>query len=101
MRRLADGPVDTDVLVSTIPAGAQDDEVLRLAEPAEVVFDVVYDPWPTPLAAFARTSGRVLVAGLDLLVHQAVLQVELMTGERGVPVDLLRAAGREALASRG
>ena len=45
-----------------------------------MVFDVVYDPWPTPLAAFARSSGRVLVAGLDLLVHQAVLQVELMTG---------------------
>ena len=101
MGRLADGPVDTDLLVSTIPASAQDDEVLRLAEPAEVVFDVVYDPWPTPLAALARTSGRVLVAGLDLLVHQAVLQVELMTGERGVPVDLLRAAGREALAARG
>jgi shikimate dehydrogenase len=101
VRRLADGPVDADVLVSTIPASAQDAEVLRLADPAGVVFDVVYDPWPTPLAALARSSGRVLVAGLDLLVHQAVLQVELMTGEHGVPVDLLRAVGREALAARG
>jgi len=62
---------------------------------------VVYDPWPTPMARFAGATGRVLVAGLDLLVHQAVLQVELMTGASGVPVDLLRAAGREALAARG
>lgn len=101
VRRLTDGPVDADVLVSTIPASAQDDAALTLAEPAGVVFDVVYDPWPTPLASFAGATGRVLVAGLDLLVHQAVLQVELMTGASGVPVDVLRAAGREALAARG
>ena len=101
VRRLTDGPVDADVLVSTIPASAQDDAALALAEPAGVVFDVVYDPWPTPMARFAGATGRVLVAGLDLLVHQAVLQVELMTGASGVPVDLLRAAGREALAARG
>ena len=101
VRRLTDGPVDADVLVSTIPAGAQDAAALALAEPVGVVFDVVYDPWPTPLAGFAADTGRVLVAGLDLLVHQAVLQVELMTGAGGVPVDLLRAAGREALAARG
>lgn len=101
VRRLTDGPVDADVLVSTIPASAQDDAALALAEPAGVVFDVVYDPWPTPMARFADATGRVLVAGLDLLVHQAVLQVELMTGASGVPVDLLRAAGREALAARG
>ena len=101
VRRLTDGPVDADVLVSTIPASAQDDAALALAEPVGVVFDVVYDPWPTPMASFAGATGRVLVAGLDLLVHQAVLQVELMTGASGVPVDLLRVAGREALAARG
>jgi shikimate dehydrogenase len=32
-----------------------------------------------------------VVGGHDLLVHQAVLQVELMTG-RSVPVDVLRNA---------
>jgi shikimate dehydrogenase len=65
-----------------------------------VVFDVVYDPWPTPLAAQATDRGQVLVAGLDLLVHQAVLQVELMTGVRGAPLQAMRRAGETALASR-
>jgi shikimate dehydrogenase len=56
-----------------------------------VLLDVVYDPWPTALAdAWSRRGGAV-ASGLDLLVHQAVDQVELMTGER-VPVETLRAA---------
>ena len=62
-----------------------------------VVFEVVYDPWPTPLAAAA--ADRVLVGGLDLLVHQAVLQFELFTGVPG-PLDAMRAAGEEVLATR-
>jgi shikimate dehydrogenase len=61
-----------------------------------VVFDVVYDLWPTPLAAAAEGLGRRLVGGLDLLVHQAALQVRLMTGS-DVPVGTLRAAGERAL----
>ena len=42
---------------------------------------------------------RVLVGGLDLLVHQAALQFELFTGVPG-PLDAMRAAGEEALATR-
>jgi shikimate dehydrogenase len=90
---------DADVLVSTIPAGAQDDWVLSLVLQAGVVFDVVYDPWPTPLADGAEAGEVPLVSGLDLLVHQAVLQVELMTGRRP-QVATLREAGERALAGR-
>ena len=83
-----------DVLVSTIPATAQDaDLVSRCAEPA-VVFDVVYDPWPTPLAAAA--GDRVLVSGLDLLVHQAALQFSIFTG-LPAPLEQMRDAGLRAL----
>jgi shikimate dehydrogenase len=71
--------------------------VVRHGEAASAVFDVVYDPWPTPLAANARRSGQVLVSGLDLLVHQAALQVELMTGVKAAPVAVMRAAGEQAL----
>jgi len=55
---------------------------------AGLVFDVLYDPWPTPLLAAAQAQGRATLSGLDLLVHQAVGQVELMTG-RAVPADVL------------
>lgn len=91
--------MQADVVVSTIPASAQDDRLRAAVRGVPVVFDVVYDPWPTPLAVDAAASGRTLVSGLDLLAHQAVLQVQLMTG-RPVPVELLRQAGQEELTVR-
>ena len=80
-----------DLVASTVPAEAQTPELVSACSAATVVFEVVYDPWPTPLAAAALADGRVLVSGLDLLVHQAVLQVELMTGGRPT-LGTLRAA---------
>jgi shikimate dehydrogenase len=64
-----------------------------------VIFEVVYDPWPTPLAAAALISGRILISGLDLLIHQAALQVSLMT-LLPAPLAAMRAAGEGALAAR-
>ena len=67
-----------------------------------MLFDVVYDPWPTPLAAAWVARGGAVVDGLDLLVHQAVLQVALMTGlevDRDELARVMRAAGERALRS--
>ena len=92
---LTDDPPRGEVLVSTIPAQAQDAALLASGvDAAAVVFDVVYDPWPTPLAAAA--AGRVLVSGLDLLVHQAALQFEIFTG-LPAPLQRMRDAGLQAL----
>ncbi|HSI92408.1 MAG TPA: shikimate dehydrogenase [Jiangellaceae bacterium] len=80
--------------VSTAPAGAADgiaDDLAESAGPGRLLFDVVYDPWPTPLAAAWEKRGGAVASGLDLLVHQAVGQVRLMTG-RDVPAGVLYAA---------
>ncbi|MFD7073887.1 shikimate dehydrogenase [Nocardioides sp. NPDC059952] len=82
-----------DVVVSTVPAKAQTPELIDRWASTPVVFDVVYDPWPSPLLAV--TPG-VAVSGLDLLVHQAVLQFEIFTG-RPAPLGAMRAAGEKAL----
>jgi shikimate dehydrogenase len=97
--RLNDPFEGADIVVSTIPADAQAPELVAAAASANVVFDVLYDPWPTPLAEATLANGHVLVGGLDLLVHQAALQVELMTGH-AAPLDAMRAAGESALAER-
>jgi shikimate dehydrogenase len=94
------GPCAADVVVSTIPATAQTDAVLAAVDEVPVVFEVLYDPWPTPIAERATASGRTLVGGLDLLLWQAVDQVRAMTGRFDVPVAAMRAAGEARLADR-
>ncbi len=86
-----------DLLVSTVPADAVGSRAPELVETSRAVFDVAYHPWPTPLITAAERSGLEAVTGLDLLAHQAALQVELMTGS-GVHPEVLRTAGRAALA---
>ena len=92
-------PLEADIVVSTIPAEAQTPDLVDRLAGIPVVFDVVYATWPTPLA---RSVGpdRVLVSGLDMLVHQAALQVALMTGLREIPIDAMRAAAEQAIAER-
>ncbi|HET9872113.1 MAG TPA: shikimate dehydrogenase [Propionibacteriaceae bacterium] len=89
-----------DLLISTVVAGAADHRAEEIAASAAVVFDAIYDPWPTPLAQAAQAAGRTVLSGLDLLVGQAVLQVELMTGLQVSP-ELLMSAGRTALSRSG
>lgn len=94
---LLGAPVEADLLVSTIPALPQESLVDTIG-PVSAVFEVLYHPWPTPLARWAQHLP--LVTGLDLLVHQAALQFALFTGSPA-PLDVMRDAGRAALAERG
>lgn len=85
---------DASVLVSTVPPAAVADQARELAG-AECVLDVIYHPWPTPLAeAVAATGGRI-ATGLDMLLHQAFGQVEQFTG-RPAPREPMRDALRAA-----
>jgi shikimate dehydrogenase len=93
------GAAVADVVVSTVPRGVADS--LDLAwRPGTVLFDAVYDPWPTPLAAAAERAGARIVSGLDLLLAQAVRQFELFTGTTA-PVAPMRTALHTAAGNRG
>ena len=91
-----------DLLISTVPAGAADQYAERFAASHQVpaaVLDVVYHPWPTPLAQAAQGAGSAVANGYAMLLHQAAAQVELMTG-KPAPLAAMRAAGEAELARR-
>jgi shikimate dehydrogenase len=76
-----------DLLISTLPAGAAD-RFAPFVRDVPALLDVVYDPWPTPLAS---ACGGVVVSGASMLLHQAAVQVELMTGQ-AAPLEAMRLA---------
>ncbi|MGW4225726.1 shikimate dehydrogenase [Streptomyces bauhiniae] len=88
------------LVIATTPAGTADALATAVPERPTTLFDVLYDPWPTELAARWSMFGGAVVGGLDLLVHQAVLQVERMTGRTPAPLEAMRRAGERALAAR-
>ncbi|MEU2545643.1 shikimate dehydrogenase [Streptomyces roseolus] len=88
------------LVVATTPAGATDALADAVPDRPGTLFDVLYDPWPTRLAAAWSARAGKIIGGLDLLVHQAVLQVEQMTGAPKAPLAAMRAAGETALAAR-
>ncbi|KAF4409955.1 MULTISPECIES: shikimate dehydrogenase [Streptomyces] len=89
------------LVIATTPAGATDALAEAVPEGPGTLFDVLYEPWPTRLAGAWSARGGAVVGGLDLLVHQAVLQVEQMTGRAPAPLAAMREAGERALAARG
>jgi shikimate dehydrogenase len=82
---------DADLAVSTVVSGAADTIAPSVVDTVPVIVDVIYDPWPTVLATTAEGAGCTVINGRDLLVGQALLQIELMTGH-AVPADVLYAA---------
>ena len=89
-----------DVLVSTVPAGAADLARTLAPRPDQVLLDVVYSPLETPLVRTWRDHGAPVAHGLEMLLHQAVLQVRLMTG-RDPDIAWMRRAMLAAVTGQG
>jgi shikimate dehydrogenase len=87
----------TPLTISTTPVGATDAFAAAVPAAPGALFDVLYHPWPTRLAAACAERGAAVLGGLDLLVHQAVLQFEQFTGVVPGPLDAMRQAGEKAL----
>ncbi|TPW71046.1 shikimate dehydrogenase [Schumannella sp. 10F1B-5-1] len=80
-------PGEADLVVSTIPGGVDIPVAVPALRPEQLLLDVVYHPWPTPLAARWQQAGGGLVHGLGMLLHQAVRQIRIFrTGDPGAPL---------------
>jgi shikimate dehydrogenase len=89
--RLSHTDLDAPLVVSTVPVGAQPDLLALPWRSGHTVLDVLYAPWPTPLAERVTDVGGTVVGGLEVLFWQATVQVELMTGQQA-PIEAMRRA---------
>jgi shikimate dehydrogenase len=96
---------DADTTISTLPGDAAAAVPLPRDLPeAAVLLDVAYAPWPTGIASGWERSGGRVVPGIDMLVHQALIQVRLFAqgdDERELPDEgrvlaaMLASVGRD------
>jgi 3-dehydroquinate dehydratase / shikimate dehydrogenase len=92
-----------DAVVHATPVGMYphvDECFFQDRIPAEVVFDMVYNPQETVLLRRAREQGKMVIEGLQMFIEQACRQFELWTGENAPRLVMERAA-IEALSSMG
>jgi shikimate 5-dehydrogenase len=82
---------DAALVVSALPVEAAARVAGLHVTADQALLDMVYQPWPTPLARPYLAVGAPVASGHDMLLHQAARQFELMTG-RDAPLAAMRAA---------
>jgi shikimate dehydrogenase len=93
-------PGDYELIVNSTAVGLHGEDPfaeLPLREdgfaPGQIVVDMVYADEPTPLLAAADAAGAKTVDGIEVLVRQGALSLEIWTG-REAPLDTMRTAAR-------
>jgi shikimate dehydrogenase len=65
--------------------------------PGQVVVDMVYGDVPSSLLGAAAGAGATTVDGIEVLVQQGAISLQVWT-DRAPPLDVMRAAARAAIA---
>ncbi|MGD9736751.1 MAG: shikimate dehydrogenase [Solirubrobacterales bacterium] len=93
-------PAGFELIVNTSAAGLHGEDPFAQLPLApgdfradQAVVDMVYGERPSALLAAAAERGAVTVDGLEILVQQGALSLELWTGRRA-PLAVMRAAAR-------
>lgn len=88
-----------DILVQSTPIGMApkvDGNLFPGKIPAEIVFDMVYNPLKTTLLKRAGEQGKTVIPGLEMFLEQAAAQFELWTNQTA-PRAVMRSAVLDVL----
>ena len=91
-----------DALVHCTPLGMWprvDETFFTDLVPADIVFDMVYNPLETLLVQRAKDLKRQIIPGLEMFLEQACAQFEIFTGE-SAPRAAMEKAALEALQTK-
>lgn len=95
--------VDCDLIVHCTTIGMKDSSQegqsplsFEVIPKNVLVYDVVYNPWLTPLLRLAQKAGANILGGLPMLVYQGAASFKLWIGKEA-PVDIMLKRAREML----
>ena len=78
------------------PQEGQSPLTLEVIPKSVLVYDLVYNPWLTPLLRLAQKAGANMLGGLPMLVYQGAASFKLWTG-REARVDIMFDKAKEIL----
>jgi shikimate dehydrogenase len=89
----------TELLVNSTPIGMSPQgeqspvelELLDLLPPSAIAYDLIYNPRPSKFLRLAQTRGIRIIDGLEMLVNQGAIALEIWLGQP-VPVSVMREA---------
>ena len=92
-----------DIIINCTPIGmhphaAASPIPAAMLRAGQVVFDIVYTPLETRLLADARARGLRTISGVEMFIHQAVLQFKAFAGQ-DPPVEVMRRVVLEKLSA--
>lgn len=78
-------PADYSLIINTTPVGMKGNSNKKLLSDGfftkkTAVFDIVYNPFLTPLVKQAKKTGSLIIPGYDMLLYQAMEQFQIFTG---------------------
>ena len=93
-----DAAVDAELIVNATSVGLSEGDALgdlplASTDMPAVAVELVYGDRATPFQTWAESGGAEVVDGLEVLVRQGALALELWTA-REAPLDVMRAAAR-------
>ncbi len=86
----------TTIGMKDSPQEGQSPLSLEVIPRNSLVYDVVYNPWPTPLLRLAQKAGANILGGLPMLVYQGAASFKLWIGKEA-PIDIMFNRAKEAL----
>ena len=79
---------------NTLPYG---EAFWRSLNSKTIVYDLIYNPAPTPLLKFSASKGCMTIDGLKMLVAQGIKSLSFWTDGLEVPFDIMNDALKKYL----
>jgi len=102
--RLKQEVLKNELIVQATSVGLKKEEDFPLISPDwlnsdQLVYEIIYNPYPTPFARRALKKGCKVVNGLGMLLYQGAYAFELWTGMKP-PLEIMRLALEIAMKGR-
>ncbi len=104
-KKIAEALEETDVVLNLSGLGMRGKEEYtcvdkKYLKPSHVCFDATYNPATTRFLKEAEEVGCKTINGLGMTLYQGLRQIQLWTGGKAVPLDVMRQTLMDILAEK-